>query len=90
MLSDLNDVINVIFVRINTLNSMLADDVKRLVFSGDYFKENLLLMQKDYDTLRMLAEIAFEINNLEDKSPNKGFFLIANLFEFSENKNFIF
>ena len=90
MLSDLNDVINVIFVRINTLNSMLADDVKRLAFSGDYFKENLLLMQKDYDTLRMLAEIAFEINNLEDKSPNKGFFLIANLFEFSENKNFIF
>lgn len=69
MLSDLNDVINVIFVRINTLTSMLANDVKRLAFSGDYFKENLLLMQKDYDTLRMLAEIAFEINNLEDKSP---------------------
>lgn len=69
MLSDLNDVINVIFVRINTLTAMLADDVKRLAFSGDYFKENLLLMQKDYDTLRMLAEIAFEINNLEDKRP---------------------
>lgn len=67
MLSDLNDVINVIFARINTLTSMLADDVKRLAFSGNYFKENLLLMQKDYDTLRMLAEIVFEINNLEDK-----------------------
>lgn len=46
MLSDLNDVINVIFVRINTLTIMLADDVKRLAFSGGYFKENLLLMQK--------------------------------------------
>ena len=69
MLIELEDVNNFIVARINTLSSMIANDAKRLVFSGGYFKENLVIMQKDYDTLRMLAEIAFEINNLEDKSP---------------------
>lgn len=68
MLIDLKDVNNIILARINTLSCMLADDAKRLVFSGRYFKENLVVMQKDYDTLRLLAEIAFEINKLEDKS----------------------
>ena len=68
MLIDLKDVNNIILTRINTLSCMLADDAKRLAFSKRYFKENLVLMQKDYDTLRLLAEIVFEINNLEDKS----------------------
>lgn len=68
MLIDLKDVNNIISARINTLSCMLTDDAKRLAFSSGYFKENLVLMQKDYDTLRLLAEIAFEINNLEDKS----------------------
>lgn len=69
MLIDLKDVNNVISARINTLSCMIADDAKRLAFRGGYFKEKLVILQKDYDTLRMLAEIAFEINNLEDKSP---------------------
>lgn len=68
MLIDLKDVNNIISVRINTLSCMLADDAKRLAFGNGYFKENLVIMQKDYDIMRMLAEIAFEINNLEDKS----------------------
>lgn len=69
MLIDLKDINDIISARINTLSCMIADDAKRLGFNGGYRKENLLIMQKDYDTLRMLAEIAFEINNLVDKSP---------------------
>ena len=69
MLIDLEDVNNFIAARINTLSSMIADDAKRLAFSAGDFKEKMLIMQNDYDALRMLAEIAFEINNLEDKSP---------------------
>ena len=63
------EIIEILSARINTLACMIADDAKRLAFSGGYFKEKLIIMQKDYDTLRMLTEIAFEIINLEDKSP---------------------
>lgn len=56
---------NILLARINTVAAMLADDAKRLAFSGErYYKQNLQLMQKDYDMLRLLSEITFEIDNV--------------------------
>lgn len=56
---------NILAARINTVAAMLADDTKRLAFSGGrYYKQNLNLLQKDYDTLRLLSELAFEIDNV--------------------------
>lgn len=56
---------NILVARINTVAAMLADDAKRLAFSGErYYKQNLNLLQKDFDTLRLLSEIAFEVDNV--------------------------
>lgn len=64
----INEIIVILSARMNTLACMIADDAKSLAFSDDNFREKLIIMQKDYDTLRMLTEIAFEIINLEDRS----------------------
>ena len=56
---------NILAARINTVAAMLADDANRLAFSGErYYKQNLNSLQKDFDTLRFLSEIAFEIDNV--------------------------
>lgn len=56
---------DILSARINTVAGMLADDAKRLAFSGGrYYQQNLMALQKDYDTLRLLSEIAFEIENV--------------------------
>lgn len=56
---------NILVARINTVAAMLADDAKRLAFSGErYYKQNLNLLQKDYDTFRLLSELAFEIDSV--------------------------
>lgn len=49
---------DILSARINTVAAMLADDANRLAFSGErYYKQNLHLMQKDYDMLRLLRLI---------------------------------
>lgn len=56
---------NILSARINTVAAMLADDANRLAFSGErYYKDNLRVMQKDYDMLRLLSEITLEIDNV--------------------------
>lgn len=56
---------DILSARINTVAAMLADDANRIAFSGErYYKQNLHLMQKDYDMLRLLSEITFEIDNV--------------------------
>lgn len=56
---------NILAARINTVAAMLADDANRLAFSGErYYKQNLMVLQKDFDTLRLLSEITFEVNNV--------------------------
>lgn len=56
---------NILAARINSVAGMLADDAKRLAFSGGrYYQQNLITLQKDFDTLRLLSEIAFEVDNV--------------------------
>ena len=56
---------DILLARINSVVALLADDATRIGFSGGrYYKQNLLLMQKDFDMLRLLSEITFEIDNV--------------------------
>lgn len=56
---------NILVARINTVAAMLADDANQLAFSGErYYKQNLMALQKDFDMLRLLSEIAFEVDNV--------------------------
>lgn len=56
---------NILAARINTVAAMLADDAMRIAFSGGrYYQQNLNTLQKDFGTLRLLCETAFEIDNV--------------------------
>lgn len=59
------DIRNILLLRIKTALAMLSDDAMRIPFSGERcYQQNLKTLQNDFDTLCLLCEITFEIDNV--------------------------